>query len=75
MRHNSKLLMFIFAAFVLLQFALLQYVAISLPPQLEFQSNFINESTPFNVEETLVETTVAPPTATNFKKLTRGIDS
>lgn len=74
MRFVSKFLLFAFAAFILLQFAVMQYVGTNWPPQLEFQSNFLNESTPFIVEESLVETTVAPPETTTFRRLTRGID-
>lgn len=73
MRFVSKFSLFAFAAFILLQFALLQYAAISLPPQVEFQTNFLNESTPFMAEETLGETTGAPPETTTYKRLTRGI--
>lgn len=73
MRFVSKFLLFVFAAFVLMQFVLLQYVAMNLSPQLEFQSNFLNESTPFIVDGTLLDTTVAPLETTTYKRLTRGI--
>lgn len=78
MQIIPKFLLFIFAAFVLVQFALLQYVATAWPPRLEFQSNYINESSPYSVEETLIGTIAASPATTSpstiFNQPTRGIE-
>lgn len=76
MQFISKFLLFAFVGSALLEFALLQYVGTNFPPQLELQSNFLNEQIPYNgyVDEALIETTVAPlETTTN--RLTRGTDA
>lgn len=76
MRLISRILMIVFVAFVLLQFVLLQYVANNLPPQLEFQSNFIiNDTTPSLIEETAFAATIAPIETTPYTpdELPRGM--
>lgn len=69
MRFISHFLSFAFAVTVLLEFALLQYVA----PQLEFQSNYLNAQIPYIETDTWVETTVAPLETSTNRPLTRGI--
>lgn len=74
MQFISNSLLFAFVGSVLVEFALLQYVGPSFPPQLELQSNYLNEQIPDTGNEALVETTVAPLEAPANKRLTRGID-
>lgn len=75
----QKCSLFLFAVMVSMQFALSQYIPAIWPPPFNFQSNYINESTPFAVEETLINSetisTSLETTTPNFNQLTRGMHS
>lgn len=75
MRLISKFLLLSFVVSILVEFALLQYVASNFPPQLDFQSNLLNEQKPFKVDKPFVKTTAAPLETSINRRLTRGSDS